>query len=68
MTEQTAENMAPLTRAMLTVCVMMATVMQALDTTLANVALPYEAVLKEVFATALMVDQSLGYKIYEARK
>jgi 16S rRNA G1207 methylase RsmC len=34
----------------------------------ANVALPYEAVLKEVFATALMVDQSLGYKIYEARK
>ena len=41
MTEQTAENMAPLTRAMLTVCVMMATVMQALDTTIANVALPY---------------------------
>jgi DHA2 family multidrug resistance protein len=33
--------MAPTTRAMLTVCVMMATIMQALDTTIANVALPY---------------------------
>ena len=41
MNQQTADNMAPLTRAMLTVCVMMATVMQALDTTIANVALPY---------------------------
>ena len=35
------EEMAPATRVMLTVCVMMATVMQALDTTIANVALPY---------------------------
>jgi MFS transporter, DHA2 family, multidrug resistance protein len=33
--------MAPFGRVMLTVCVMMATVMQALDTTIANVALPY---------------------------
>ncbi|MGA2043294.1 MAG: DHA2 family efflux MFS transporter permease subunit [Roseiarcus sp.] len=33
--------MAPFARTMLTVCVMMATVMQALDTTIANVALPY---------------------------
>ena len=41
MNQQTAETMAPLTRAMLTVCVMMATIMQALDTTIANVALPY---------------------------
>ena len=41
MNQQTADNMAPMTRAMLTVCVMMATVMQALDTTIANVALPY---------------------------
>jgi DHA2 family multidrug resistance protein len=41
MNQQTADNMAPLTRAMLTVCVMLATVMQALDTTIANVALPY---------------------------
>ena len=36
-----AEEMAPFVRVMLTVCVMMATVMQALDTTIANVALPY---------------------------
>ena len=36
-----AEEMAPVVRAMLTVCVMMATIMQALDTTIANVALPY---------------------------
>ena len=36
-----AEEMAPFVRIMLTVCVMMATVMQALDTTIANVALPY---------------------------
>jgi len=35
------EPMAPAMRVMLTVCVMMATVMQALDTTIANVALPY---------------------------
>ncbi len=35
------ETMAPSTRTMLTVCVMMATIMQALDTTIANVALPY---------------------------
>ena len=31
----------PVERALLTVCVMMATIMQALDTTIANVALPY---------------------------
>jgi DHA2 family multidrug resistance protein len=31
----------PVIRIMLTVCVMMATIMQALDTTIANVALPY---------------------------
>jgi DHA2 family multidrug resistance protein len=36
-----SEEMAPFVRIMLTVCVMMATVMQALDTTIANVALPY---------------------------
>jgi len=41
MNPQTAESMTPLTRAMLTACVMMATIMQALDTTIANVALPY---------------------------
>ena len=35
------EEMAPAMRVMLTICVMMATVMQALDTTIANVALPY---------------------------
>ena len=35
------EEMEPAARVMLTVCVMMATVMQALDTTIANVALPY---------------------------
>jgi len=35
------EEMAPATRALLTVCVMMATIMQALDTTIANVALPF---------------------------
>ena len=39
--EASAEEITPLIRAMLTVCVMMATVMQALDTTIANVALPY---------------------------
>jgi len=39
--EAAAEEMAPFVRIMLTVCVMMATVMQALDTTIANVALPY---------------------------
>ena len=41
MSESPAEAMAPSVRAMLTVCVMMATIMQALDTTIANVALPY---------------------------
>ncbi len=41
MSESPAEPMTPSVRAMLTVCVMMATVMQALDTTIANVALPY---------------------------
>ncbi|MBV9287013.1 MAG: DHA2 family efflux MFS transporter permease subunit [Hyphomicrobiales bacterium] len=35
------ETIAPTTRWMLTVCIMLATVMQALDTTIANVALPY---------------------------
>ena len=35
------ETIAPGVRWMLTVCIMMATVMQALDTTIANVALPY---------------------------
>src|SRR5271168_4507277 len=34
------EGAAP-NRAMITVCVMLATIMQALDTTIANVALPY---------------------------
>ena len=41
MSETPTDQMAPSVRAMLTVCVMMATVMQALDTTIANVALPY---------------------------
>jgi MFS transporter, DHA2 family, multidrug resistance protein len=36
-----ANDVSPSLRAVLTVCVMMATVMQALDTTIANVALPY---------------------------
>jgi len=35
------ETIAPSVRWMLTVCIMMATIMQALDTTIANVALPY---------------------------
>jgi DHA2 family multidrug resistance protein len=34
-------EVAPAQRALLTICVMMATIMQALDTTIANVALPY---------------------------
>jgi DHA2 family multidrug resistance protein len=34
-------EITPLTRALITACVMMATIMQALDTTIANVALPY---------------------------
>ncbi len=34
-------EISPLTRALITACVMMATIMQALDTTIANVALPY---------------------------
>ena len=34
-------EISPLERGLLTVCVMMATIMQALDTTIANVALPY---------------------------
>ena len=41
MSESPTDQMAPFVRAMLTVCVMMATIMQALDTTIANVALPY---------------------------
>ena len=41
MSEQATEEIAPFLRAMLTICVMMATVMQALDMTIANVALPY---------------------------
>ena len=36
-----SEDMTSSMRVMLTICVMMATVMQALDTTIANVALPY---------------------------
>ncbi len=36
-----ANEVTPLLRALLTACVMMATIMQALDTTIANVALPY---------------------------
>jgi DHA2 family multidrug resistance protein len=36
-----ANEVTPLLRALITVCIMMATVMQALDTTIANVALPY---------------------------
>jgi len=36
-----ADSITPLQRSLLTVCVMMATIMQALDTTIANVALPY---------------------------
>ena len=35
------EDFTPTTRWLLTVCIMMATIMQALDTTIANVALPY---------------------------
>ena len=35
------ETIAPGVRWALTACVMMATIMQALDTTIANVALPY---------------------------
>src|ERR1700683_3024023 len=35
------ETISPTLKWMLTVCVMMATIMQALDTTIANVALPY---------------------------
>jgi len=34
-------DVSPLERGLLTVCVMMATIMQALDTTIANAALPY---------------------------
>jgi DHA2 family multidrug resistance protein len=41
MSEPATDDMAPFVRAMLTVCVMMATIMQALDMTIANVALPY---------------------------
>ena len=35
------ETISPTVRWLLTVCIMMATIMQALDTTIANVALPY---------------------------
>src|ERR1700752_353584 len=38
---QTAENISPGVRALITVCTMIATLMQALDSTIANVALPY---------------------------
>jgi DHA2 family multidrug resistance protein len=38
---QTAETVSPGTRALITVCTMIATLMQALDSTIANVALPY---------------------------
>jgi DHA2 family multidrug resistance protein len=41
MNEAATEQVAPFSRAMMTICVMMATVMQALDMTIANVALPY---------------------------
>ncbi|MGD1036944.1 MAG: DHA2 family efflux MFS transporter permease subunit [Roseiarcus sp.] len=41
MSEAATEQVAPFPRAMMTICVMMATVMQALDMTIANVALPY---------------------------
>jgi DHA2 family multidrug resistance protein len=41
MSEKAADEMAPFVRAMVTICVMMATIMQALDMTIANVALPY---------------------------
>ena len=41
MNDRADSEVAPATRLMLTVCVMMATIMQALDTTIANVALPY---------------------------
>ncbi|MBV8444188.1 MAG: hypothetical protein JO312_27135, partial [Hyphomicrobiales bacterium] len=35
------ETITPTVRWLVTVCIMMATIMQALDTTIANVALPY---------------------------
>jgi DHA2 family multidrug resistance protein len=41
MTDPNFGGVAPLQRALITVCVMLATIMQALDTTIANVALPY---------------------------
>ena len=41
MNPQLYETIAPSVRWLLTICIMMATVMQALDTTIANVALPY---------------------------
>src|SRR5258705_249877 len=41
MSAATSERSATFTRAMLTVCAMSATVMQTIDTTIANVALPY---------------------------
>jgi DHA2 family multidrug resistance protein len=41
MTTATTATTAPSTRVMVTVCAMSATIMQALDTTIANVALPY---------------------------
>jgi DHA2 family multidrug resistance protein len=41
MSDRADQEIAPAVRIMLTVCVMMATIMQALDTTIANVALPY---------------------------
>ena len=41
MTRPLYETISPTVRWALTVCIMMATIMQALDTTIANVALPY---------------------------
>src|ERR671929_1410662 len=41
MADATARTGAAPNRAAITVCVMLATIMQALDTTIANVALPY---------------------------
>ena len=41
MTRQRAEDSGPSRRGIITLCVVVATLMQALDTTIANVALPY---------------------------
>jgi DHA2 family multidrug resistance protein len=41
MSDAANEPITPLLRGIITVCIMLATIMQALDTTIANVALPY---------------------------